>query len=269
MGLPSPSAERTALITGASAGIGVELARALARRGHGLTLVARRRERLEELASELSSDHDVRVEFFCADVGVGSERDELAAELDRRRLQVAVLVNNAGFGSGKRFISLDREREVEMVQVNCEAVVDLCGRYAPAMAQQGEGAILNVASTAAFQPLPGQATYAATKAMVLSFTESLHQELREHGLSVTALCPGPVKTEFTSVAGMDSIDDSLPGFLWASAAEVAESAVGGLDSGDRVVIPGAINGVGAVLGRFTPRAFLLRAAGRFYPVGRE
>jgi uncharacterized protein len=269
MALPAPAAGSTCLITGASAGIGVELARALARRGYGLTLVARRLERLEELAAELSQEHRVRVEAIACDVSEQPERDALVTELEQRELTVEVLCNNAGFGSGKPFVELARERELEMLRVNCEAVVDLCARYVPAMVERGRGAVLNVASTAGFQPLPGQSTYAASKALVLSFTEALHQELRHSGVAVTALCPGPVRTEFVSVAGLGAVDSTTPEFLWATAEEVAEAAVQGLGKGTRVVIPGALNHVGAIFGRHTPRGLFLRAAGRFYPVGRE
>jgi uncharacterized protein len=269
MSLPPPSPDSTALITGASAGIGAELARSLARRGFGLVLAARRRERLEELAGELSDAHGVRVVVAVCDVGQASARDELVSQIAELGLRVEVLCNNAGYGSGKPFIALEREREVEMVRVNCEAVIDLCGRFAPAMAKRGQGAILNVASTAAFQPLPGQSTYAATKAMVLSFSEALHQELRGAGVVVTTLCPGPVRTEFAEVAGIDALGDRTPSFLWADAGAVAEAGVGGLERGERVVVPGAINEVGAMFGRYTPRWLFLRAAGRFYPVGRD
>ena len=259
----------TALITGASSGIGTDLARELARRGHGVTLVARRKEKLDQLARDLRASQGVRAEVLCHDLGDGAQRDQLAAELQRLGLHVAILVNNAGYGSGAPFVKLEREREVQMLRLNCEAVVDLCSRYAPAMVERRGGAILNVASTAGFQPLPGQATYAASKALVLSFTEALHQELGRHGVTVTALCPGPVRTEFMSVAGMEGIDSATPEFLWASSQKVAEAAVRGLESGERVVIPGAINEVGAMLGRYTPRWLFLRAAGRFYPVGRS
>ncbi len=269
MALPSPSPDATALITGASSGIGAEVARALARRGHGVTLVARRTERLETLAGELRASHGVRVEVLGRDLGDATERDKLAAQLTDLGLAVEVLVNNAGFGSAAPFVELERERELRMLRLNCEAVVDLCGRYAPQMVQRGRGAILNVASTAAFQPLPGQSTYAASKSLVLSFSEALHQELAGAGVAVTALCPGPVRTEFMSVAGMEGIDSATPGFLWASPGKVAEAGVQGLASGERVVIPGAVNELGAVLGRHVPRWLLLRAAARFYPVGRS
>jgi uncharacterized protein len=247
----------------------VELSRAMARRGHGVTLVARRAERLEQLASELRSSQGVRAEAVACDLGLASERDRLAGTLEERGLTVEILCNNAGFGNASRFIRLDRERELSMLRVNCEAVIDLCSRYAPAMVNRGRGAILNVASTAAFQPIPGQSTYAATKALVLSFTEALHQELAGSGVAVTVLCPGPVRTEFAEAAGMGDIDATTPGFFWTPASKVAEEAVRGLEAGDRVVIPGALHGLGAVLGRLVPRGVWLRVADRFYPVGRE
>ena len=195
MALPPPAADSTALITGASSGIGTELARALARRGHGISLVARRTDRLEALASELVSRHGIRAETFGCDLSVASERDRLVESVRERGLTVEILCNNAGYGTAGRFVKLGRDREVSMVRLNCEAVVDLCGRYAPEMVGRRRGAILNVASTAAFQPLPGQSTYAASKAMVLSFTEALHQELVRSGVAVTVLCPGPVRTD--------------------------------------------------------------------------
>lgn len=269
MALPAPSAGSTCLITGASAGIGVELARALARRGHSVTLVARRLDRLEQLGAELSQQHNVRVESIACDVSQQSQRDSLVRELEQRELTVEVLCNNAGFGSGRPFVQLERERELELLRVNCEAVVDFCARYVPAMVERRRGAVLNVASTASFQPLPGQSTYAASKALVLSFTEALHQELRRTGVSVTALCPGPVRTEFVSVAGLEAVDAGTPAFLWATAEEVAEAAVRGLEKGTRVVIPGLLNELGAIVGRHSPRGLFLRAAGRFYPVGRD
>lgn len=234
-----------------------------------MTLVARRRERLEELASELRDRHGIRAEVLCHDLGDNSGRDDLAAALDDLGLTVEVLCNNAGFGSAAPFVRLDRERELEMLALNCEAVVDLCGRYVPGMVDRGRGAVLNVASTAAFQPLPGQSTYAASKALVLSFTEALHQELGGAGVAVTALCPGPVRTEFAGVAGIKEVETSTPSFLWADAENVAETGVRGLEANDRVVIPGAVNRLTALAGQHTPRSVLLRGVARFYPAGRE
>jgi short-subunit dehydrogenase len=269
MALPPPSPDSTALITGASAGIGVELARALAARGHGVTLVARRRERLDEVASDLAKRHGVRAEAIAVDLAEPAGRDRLAAELSELGLEVSVLCNNAGYGSGGPFVTLERERETQMVRLNCEAVVDLCARFAPLMVRRERGAILNVASTAAFQPLPRQAAYGASKAFVLSFTEALHQELRPAGVAVTALCPGPVRTEFADVAGLGGVVERTPSFIWDPPEKVAEAAIRGLESGKRVVIPGAINRVTAVGGHYVPRSLLLRATDLLYPVGRD
>lgn len=266
--LPPPSSGSTSLVTGASSGIGAELALALARRGYAVTLAARRSERLEQLARELEARHGVRAEVVACDLGDPAGRDILQEEIAAHDHPVEVLCNNAGFGSAAPFVKLERGRELEMLRLNCEAVVDLCGRYAPGMAERGRGAILNVASTAAFQPLPGQATYAASKAMVLSFTEALHQELSSSGVMVTALCPGPVRTEFMEVAGLEQVMDTTPSFLWADAEAVAQAGIRGLESGRRVVIPGAMNRLGAIGGHYTPRALFLRAAARFYPAGR-
>jgi uncharacterized protein len=257
------------LITGASSGIGMALAHALAARGHHVTLVARRKERLEDLASVLADRHGTRAEVLCHDLGTRSGRDDLTAALDGLGRTVEVLCNNAGFGSAAPFVRLDRERELDMLALNCEAVVDLCARFVPGMADRGRGAILNVASTAAFQPLPGQSTYAASKALVLSFTEALHQELASAGVAVTALCPGPVRTEFAGVAGIEELEKTTPAFLWATAEDVAEAGVRGLEANDRVVIPGAVNRLTALAGRHTPRSVLLRGVKRFYPAGRD
>jgi uncharacterized protein len=269
MALPPPSVGSACVVTGASSGIGVELARALARRGHGVVLVARRKERLEQLASELAADHGVRVEVIARDLGDPVGRDGLVTDLDALGLTVEVLCNNAGFGSAAPFVKLDRERELEMLRLNCEAVVDLCARYATGMVERGRGAILNVASTASFQPLPRQAAYAASKALVLSFSEALHEELRPAGVVVTALCPGPVRTEFVEVAGIEDVGETTPSFLWDTAERVAEAGVAGLEAGRRVVIPGVINRAGALVGHYSPRGLFLRAAARFYPAGRE
>jgi len=214
MSLPEPSADSIAIVTGASSGIGTELARGLARRGHNVGLVARRRERLEELANELKGD--VRAEVLEADLGDAASREDLAGRIGALGLQVAVLCNNAGFGTYDDFTELDRERELEQVRTNVEAVVDLTGRYLPGMVERGAGAILNTASTAAFQPIPGNATYAASKAFVLNFSEALHTEVSGKGVTITALCPGPVKTEFQEVADADDCAAKMPKPLWVS-----------------------------------------------------
>ena len=255
MALPEPSRNSIAIVTGASSGIGAELARGLAKRGHNVGLVARRRERLEELARELG---DVRTEVLEADLEDAGARDELAQQIDGLGLEVGVLCNNAGFGTYDDFTDLDRERELSEVRTNVEAVVDLTSRWLPAMAERGRGAVLNTASTSAFQPIPGNATYAATKAFVLSFSEALHTEVRDKGVTVTALCPGPVKTEFQEVAEAEDFAGKLPKPLWVSPEAVAEQALKGLERGARVVTPGVGNRVTGALSRATPNAVLLR-----------
>jgi short-subunit dehydrogenase len=255
--LPEPSADSTALVTGASSGIGEAIARELAGRGHGLTLVARREDRLRELAAELSRTHGIRVEVIAADLGDSAERDRVAARVGELGLTVDVVVNNAGFGSSDAIAEADRERLVEMVRVNCEALLDLQVRYLREMVERGRGAVINIASTAAFQPIPGTATYAATKAFVLSLSESTHAEVRADGVSVTAVCPGPVKTEFVDAAGLGGAEDNLPGVFWTDVADVAREAVDGAARNRRVVVPGKMNRAGAITGQHVPRALAL------------
>jgi short-subunit dehydrogenase len=233
-----------------------------------VTLVARREERLQELAEEIRGEHSVRAETLGADLGDPDERARMLDRLGELGLTAEVLVNNAGFGSGGRFVQLDLERELEMVRLNVEAVVALCGRLVPPMVERGRGAVLNLASIAGFQPLPRQATYGGTKAFVLSFTEALHAELGGSGVVATALCPGPVRTEFTQAAEMEDMDSAVPEFLWSDSADVAEQGVRGLENGRRVVVPGAFNRATALGGQHAPRGLFLRAAERLYPVGR-
>jgi short-subunit dehydrogenase len=255
MSLPQPSENSIAIVTGASSGIGAELARGLARRGHNVGLVARRRDRLEKLAGELG---DVRTEVLECDLADAGARDRLADQISGLGLTVDVLCNNAGFGTYDDFTDLDRERELTEVRTNVEAVVDLTGRWLPGMAERGTGAVLNTASTSAFQPIPGNATYAASKAFVLSFSEALHTEVRDKGVTVTALCPGPVKTEFQEVAEAEDFAGKLPKPLWVSPEAVADQALSGLERGARVVTPGVGNRVTGALSRATPNAVLLR-----------
>jgi short-subunit dehydrogenase len=264
MALPPPSADSTCVITGASSGIGAEFARELSRRGYGVTLVARREDRLRELAAELGEGAHVHA----CDVTDPAARKGLAEALEARGAEVSVLVNNAGFSTSGPFARGDRDRELDMVRTNVEAVVDFCALFIPAMAERGRGAVLNVASTAAFQPLPMQAGYAATKAFVLSFTESLHTELKGSRVAVSALCPGPVRTEFADVAELSDAE-ALPDLFWASADDVAKAGIRGLERGKRVVIPGTLNRAGAVGGQHAPRSLVLRLASRVHPAARD
>lgn len=265
MALPPPAPDSTCLVTGASSGIGAEIARELARRGRGVTLVARREDRLRELADELTSAHGVRAEVIGASVADHEGRTGLVAEIEDRGLTVETLVNNAGYGSGGRFQDIDSDNEEAMVRLNCEALVGLCGVYAPKMVARARGAILNVGSTAGFQPLPRQATYAATKAFVNSFTEALHTDLSGTGVTATVLCPGPTESEFAEAGGLGTFDQ-LPSFLVDSAENVAKAAVDGIEKGKRSVIPGVGNVLSAFGGRYAPRSVLLPALGRFYPI---
>ena len=249
-------------MTGASSGIGEEIARQLAGRGHNLIIVARRIERLRELAGELATEHGVRVEPLAADLATQEARDELAAAVDALGLDVEVLVNNAGFGDSGTVHRVGSERLRAMVRLNCEAVVDLQARYSAAMVERERGAIINIASTAAFQPIPGTATYAATKAFVLSLSEATHAELGGKGITVTAVCPGPVKTEFAEVAGLGDANEKLPGFIWTDVERVAREAVEGAEKDRRVVVPGLVNRAGALAGQHTPRALVLPLAKR-------
>jgi uncharacterized protein len=261
--LPDPSPGSTALITGASSGIGAAIARELASRGHGVTLVARRKDRLKELAGELADANSVRAEVIAADLGDSKARDDMVKEIEDLDLTVEILVNNAGFGTFGPFATAKRKRQLEMVRLNVEAVVDLEARYLRGMVDRSRGAVINVASTAAFQPLPTAATYSAGKAFVLAHSEALHTELKGSGVSVTAVCPGPVKTEFVEVAEVQESEDQLPEAVWMSAEAVAEEAVSAAEKGKRSVIPGLLNQAGALAGRHTPRTLLLPMVKRF------
>jgi uncharacterized protein len=267
MGLPPPSDSSTCLVTGASSGIGAEIARQLAARGRGVTLTARRKHRLEELAAELNERHGVRAETVACDLSSPAARKRMVKTVADRGLDVEVVVNNAGFGSAGRFQELDPEAELRMVRTNVEAVVDLCTAYVPAMVERRRGAVLNVASVAAYQPVPRQATYAATKAFVLSFTEGLHVDLKGTGVTATALCPGPTRTEFGDTAGIPDELFEIPGLVY-TAEQMAVAGVEAMERGRRTVIPGVPNLVGALGGRLMPRALVLPLIDRFYPVGK-
>jgi short-subunit dehydrogenase len=262
MPLPAPSVDTTALVTGASSGIGREIARGLAARGHGVTLVARRAERLEELATELRAQHGIRAEVLPADLSEPDGCAALVAELDRRGLTVDVLVNNAGFGIYSAFAASDPAREHEQLAVLVTAVVQLNAHYLPRMLARGSGTIINVSSTSAFQPLPGNGTYAACKAFVLLHSEALHREVKGSGVTVTAVCPGPVRTEFQETSE-PLFADRLPKAVWATPERVARDSLRAAERGKRTVIPGGF-AVRAFFGpnRVLPVAITLPVAGR-------
>lgn len=267
MGLPAPSTAGAALVTGASSGIGAAVARELAGRGHALILVARREQRLRSLADELTSEHEIGAEVIACDLSEADERERLHSAIAERGRWVEVLVNNAGFGSEGRFVDSDTARMVEMVEVNAAAVVDITGRFLPGMANRGRGAVINIASAASFQPIPGTAVYAATKAFVLSFSEAIRTEMRGTGVGVTAVCPGPVETEFTEAAGIGGVEDETPSAFWISAEDVARHAVQGAADDKRVVVPGAIYKATSLLGQHSPRSLALPIAERIWRTG--
>jgi short-subunit dehydrogenase len=262
MALPPSADGSVALITGASSGIGAEIARELANRGHSLALVARREDRLKELAGEIYESRGITAHVFAADLGDDAGRDDLASRVSAAGVEVEILVNNAGFGDSGDFVDTDRERNNRMIELNCKALTDLQGRYLPPMVERGRGAVINIASTASFQPIPSNAVYAATKAFVLSLSEATHAELGGTGVTLTAVCPGPVKTEFVAEAGMEGAEDKTPNFIWSSPEEVAEAAVQGAEKGKRVVVPGLLNRAGALSGQHVPRALVLPLARR-------
>jgi hypothetical protein len=260
--LPAPEKDSVALITGASAGIGAGIARELAGRGHDLVMVARGRERLEALAAKLAETHSVNATPLACDVGDATARAELIDGVNELGLRVEILVNNAGFATGGFFHSSPVDRELEQVRVLVEAVVGLCAAYLPGMVERRRGAILTVASTAGMQPLPFSAGYAAAKAHALAFSEALHEEVRGRGVTVTALCPGPVDTEFWELAGDQPIEKVVPGALWVSAAQAARAGVAGLAAGERVVVPGRPMRAIMLGGRYVPNAVKLPIIGR-------
>lgn len=255
----------TALITGASAGIGREFARQLGGRAAALVLVARRKVRLEELRAELIGQHPhLRVEIRPTDLSRHEAIDELLAWSFAQSPAIDLLINNAGLGDLGTFATADPERVDQMMLVNIVALTRLTRGLLPAMIEQKRGAILNVSSSASFLPIPNFAVYAATKAYVTSFSEALRSELRDTGISVTALCPGPVRTEFTEVASRKSQGNvvSAPELVHVPAEEVVAAALRGIDRNQPIVIPGWLMKVGMTLVRLAPMP-LLRLVSRF------
>ncbi len=244
------------LITGASSGIGLDMARIFAAQQSNLILVARSTDRLNQLADELRAKHNIQVEVISQDLGAPDAVPTLCSALQSRNLQVDVLVNNAGFGLRGTVADLDCARQVNMVQVNVTALTELTRQLLPAMLERGRGGILNVASTAAFQPGPWMSVYYATKAYVLSFSEGLYEEVRSRGVHVSCLCPGATATGFAAEADMESSLLFRMGTMTSAA--VARAGIDGLRANKPIVIPGLKNWLGAFLIRFTPR-FVVRA----------
>ena len=249
-----PAFKPATLITGASAGLGAEFARQCAERGERVVLVARRRDRLEQLAAEIGG-----AEVIVADLSEPGAATKVVAEAMTRDLWIRTLINNAGFGLIGQFEELSLARQLEMIDLNVRTLTNLSFVVLNDMRLRGEGAILNVASTAAFQPGPKMAVYFATKAYVLSFTEALHEELKPHGIKVSCLCPGPTRTEFGEVAGFGG--NGLFERTAMEAPAVVAAGLAGLDQNRAVVVPGLVNKIGAASTRFAPRSVVRRIAG--------
>jgi len=248
----------TALITGASSGIGEALARTLSRRGLDLVITARRADRLASLANELSNQ--VNVTVIACDLAEPGGPEHLVSEIAGQGLQIDVLVNNAGIAYSGEFQSLDSTQINNVIALNITALSTLTHSLLPAMLQRGSGKILNVASVAGFQPVPSMAIYAASKAFVLSLTEGLSEDLRGTGVSVTALCPGLTKTEMT-----DEITEvmAVPAFMMATAEEVAEEGIDAMMNREVIRIPGIANQAAVTWAQFQPRWLVRNLGGLF------
>jgi short-subunit dehydrogenase len=263
--LPSPSPATTAVVTGASSGIGADIARELAFRGYGVTLVARREDKLRELAAEL--DGRVRVEVIVCDVADRADRAALFDEIERRGLTVDVLVNNAGIGTIGPVVHASVDDEIAQVRVNVEAVIDLTTRAVRQMVPRGRGAILNVGSTIGHHPFPGQSGYAGTKAFVIAYTEGVRAELAGTGVTVATLNPGPVRTEFLDVAGVDeaTFEKSFPKFMWMSSRAVAKVGVDALAHDRGSVIAGLPSQLSTRLFQLIPNRVLMPVLVKQHP----
>ena len=250
-----------ALITGASSGIGECFARALAPRGWNLVLTARSQEKLEGLARDLSGRHAVRIEPVPTDLGVEGAAGQLVQVLRARGLEIDLLINNAGFGAQGEFWKLPLERQSEMLRLNIQALVELTHELVPAMVERRHGAIINVSSTAGFQPVPYTTVYSATKAFVTSFSMALEEELARYGVKVVTLCPGGTRTNFFDAGQYRR--RSLPGGLQAPE-KVVERALKALDRGGGLVIPRWLNKLSIESQRLVPRRLVVKIAGDLF-----
>jgi short-subunit dehydrogenase len=255
----------TTLITGASSGIGEEFARKFAARGRNVFLVARSEEKLITLCNELGRSNSIRAQYFALDLSLPESPARLFEEANKRGLLVDTLVNNAGFGSMDEFSKLELERELNMIDLNVKALVELTHRFLEPMLERKQGTIINVASTAGFQPVPFMATYAATKAFVLSFSEALWEENRHHGITVMALCPGVTDTNFFEAAR----GFKPPARVAQTAEEVVDTALRGLAQKRSYIISGWSNFFTTQAERFVPRSFITRVVGRMMRAQRD
>lgn len=249
-----------ALITGASAGIGVALAKELAAGGTNLILTARRRERLEQVAAELTAKYSIRTEVFTADLTKPSAPEEIYSFTKQRAIAVDLLINNAGFGQYGELTKVEPQRLLDMVTVNCTAVVHLTRLFLGDMVERRSGDVLILASTASFQAVPYISTYAATKVFDLYFAEGLAEEMKPYGIRVCALCPGSTESEFHSVAGQEKFTSKSP----ETAEKVARVGLAALAAGKSYVISGAGNWAGAQAQRIVPRRMVTRIAANMF-----
>ena len=260
MSLPGPSQDSTVVVTGASAGIGEALARELAARGHNVTLIARRRERLRSLAAELERDHGVAVAFHVADLAQPRSRKRAIAAIAADGRVVAGLCNNAGVGRFGAFHEEDPQRLNALVALNVNAVHEITLAFLPGMVERDEGAILNVASILGHGPIPNNASYSASKAFVLTLSEAIHAELMGTDVSCTAFSPGPTRTDAIEASGVDAVLPSPPGMLWGDAEDIAREGVDAMEEGRRTAIPGLANQLFAASSRYLPRTVTLPLA---------
>lgn len=262
MTLPNPHPDARAVVTGASSGIGEALATELAARGHSLILVARRGEVMEALAETLRAKHGVTVEVRACDLSDRDARTLLVDELGRRR--ISILCNNAGIATFGAVAELDAAYERAQVELNAVAVHDLTLAVLPQMVERNSGAILMVGSAAGNMPIPNNATYAATKAFVNTFSESLRGELKGTGVHITLLAPGPVRTEEPDPAEASIVDKLVPDFLWISSEHTAKVSLDALAANRMRIVPGVISKAMSAAGQFSPRSISAPIAGAFY-----
>jgi hypothetical protein len=257
--------DRWALVTGASAGIGVALAGQLAGGGTHLVLTARRGDRLEELARKLKAQHKIQVEIVVADLAQSDAPEKIFEFTKRKNIIVDLLINNAGFGQYGELTQVSTQRLVDMIQVNCTSVVHLTRLFLPDMIQRRRGDVLILASTASFQAVPYISTYAATKAFDLFFAEGLAEEMKPHGIRVCALCPGSTESEFHAVAGQEEFTRSHQ----ETAEKVAQTGLRALAAGKSYVISGLANYLGAHSQRIVPRRTVTRIAANMFRPGKK
>ncbi|CCQ15916.1 Short chain dehydrogenase [Rhodococcus sp. AW25M09] len=262
MSLPKPNPDARAVVTGASSGIGEALATELAARGHSLIVVARRGELLEALAAKLTAEYGVTVEVRQSDLSNRQQRQELVTELSER--EISILCNNAGIATFGPLAGLDPAYERDQVELNAVAVHDLTLAVMPGMIGRGAGGILITGSAAGNMAIPNNATYAATKAFVNTFSESIRGELEGTGVNVTLLAPGPVRTETPDPAEASIVDKMVPDFLWIDSAYTAKVSLDGLEKNKMRVVPGVLSKGMSVAGQYSPRSISAPIIGSFY-----